>query len=197
MGLISNGTTIFDAGAMTSSLIGAMKFESMATLSNSASVSFTLGSEREYIFHFVNVHAATNAVKFTFQVSTDSGSSYGVTHTNTYWNSYHAEGGAGGTNNYEANGDSAQTTNEVELIREDKMSGDNDHSCAGHMHLFNPSSTTFAKHYIARTQNNHEAEYSMDSYIGGYLNTTSALTNIRFKMSSGNMESGKIIMYSL
>lgn len=197
MGLISNGTTIFDNGAMATGFGNDMKFESSATLSNSASVSFTLGSEREYLFHFVNVHAATNAVKFTFQVSTDSGSSYGVTHTNIYWNSYHSEGGAGGTNNYESVADSAQTTNEVELVREDKMSGDSDHSCNGHMHLFNPSSTTFAKHYIARTQNNHEAEYSMDSYIGGYLNTTSALTNIRFKMSSGNMESGKIIMYSL
>ena len=118
MGLISNGTTIFNNGAMATGIGTNMKFESSATASDSSSIAFTLGSEKMYIFHFVDVHAATNAVKFTFQVSTDSGSSYGVTHTNVYHNAYHAEGGAGGAYIYEVTGDSAQTTNEVELVRD-------------------------------------------------------------------------------
>ena len=197
MGLISNGTTIFNNGAMATGIGTNMKFESSATASDSSSIAFTLGSEKMYIFHFVDVHAATNAVKFTFQVSTDSGSSYGVTHTNVYHNAYHAEGGAGGAYIYEVTGDSAQTTNEVELVRENKMSGDNDHCCTGHLHLVNPSNNSEVTQYFARTQNNHEAEYSMDSYIAGYFNDTNDLTHIRFKMSSGNIQAGKIIMYSL
>ena len=196
MGLISNGTTIFNNGAMASTLGSAMKLVTASTASSSSSISFTLGTEKEYMFYFVNMHPQTNAVKFTYQVSTD-GSSYGVTHTNTYVNAYHNEAGTGSALNYEAVGDSAQTTNEVELVREDKMSSDNDHSCCGFLHLFDPSNTTFVKHYIARTNNTHESEYTMDSYISGYFNTTSALTNIRFKMSSGNIDAGKILMYSL
>jgi len=196
MGLISNGTTIFDNGAMSSSFGGVFKLVSSSTASSSSSISFTLGTEKEYMFYFVNIHPQTNAVKFTFQVSTDGGSSYGVTHTNTYFNAYHNESDSGAALNYEATGDSAQTTNEVELVREDKMSSDNDHSCCGFLHIFEPSSTTFVKQYIARTQNNHEADYSMDSFIGGYFNDTNDLTNIRFKMSSGNIDAGQILMYS-
>ena len=196
MGLISNGTTIFNNGAMASTIGSAMKLVSASTASSSSRISFTLSTEKEYMFYFVNMHPQTNAVKFTYQVSTD-GSSYGITHTNTYVNAYHNEAGSGSALNYEAVADSAQTTNEVELVREDKMSSDNDHSCCGFLHLFDPSNTTFVKHYIARTNNTHESEYTMDSYISGYFNTTSALTNIRFKMSSGNIDAGKILMYSL
>ncbi len=196
MGLISNGTTIFNNGAMASTIGSAMKLVSASTASSSSSISFTLSTEKEYMFYFVNMHPQTNAVKFTYQVSTD-GSSYGITHTNTYVNAYHNEAGSGSALNYEAVADSAQTTNEVELVRENKMSSDNDHSCCGFLHLFDPSNTTFVKHYIARTNNTHESEYTMDSYISGYFNTTSALTNIRFKMSSGNIDAGKILMYSL
>ncbi len=63
--------------------------------------------------------------------------------------------------------------------------------------LFNPSSTTFVKHFISRTSSNHASDYELDTYIAGYFNTTSALTNIRFKMSSGNIDAGTILMYGI
>ena len=204
MGLISNGTTVFDAGAMASGFGGSMTFIKKLTASSSASLSFVDGSSdvvldntyKEYVFIFKDIHPATNGVTFTFQVSTDSGSSYGVSTTSTYFNAYHSESGANALN-YEAIADIANATSEVPIIREDKLSSDNDHCGVGIMRLFNPASTTFVKHYIVRTQANHEAEYSMDSYIGGFINSTSAVDAIRFKVSSGNIDSGTISLYGI
>jgi hypothetical protein len=58
MGLISNGTTIFDNGAMASGFGGNMVLVSSATASASATIDFTLGSYKEYQFYFVNIHPA-------------------------------------------------------------------------------------------------------------------------------------------
>jgi len=77
------------------------------------------------------------------------------------------------------------------------LSSDNDHCGIGKLFLFNPSSTTFVKHFLSRTQANHEADYSLDNYIGGYFNTTSAIDAIRFKVSSGNIDSGTIKLYGI
>jgi len=175
------------------------------TASSSATLSFVNGSSDVvldstypiYLFKFINIHPATDGVDFTFQGSTDTGSNYGVTTTHAYFNAYHNEGGSAASLGYETVADLAQSTNEIELIREQKLSGDNDHCGTGELFLFNPSSTTFVKHYISRTQANHNADYSMDSYIGGYLNTTSAIDAIRFKVNSGNIDAGTIKLYGL
>ena len=142
MGLISNGTTVFDAGAMASGFGGSMTFIKKLTASSSASLSFVDGSSdvvldntyKEYVFIFKDIHPATNGVTFTFQVSTDSGSSYGVSTTSTYFNAYHSESGANALN-YEAIADIANATSEVPIIREDKFPPDKrvvftPHTCA-------------------------------------------------------------------
>jgi hypothetical protein len=152
---------------------------------------------KEYVFKFINIHPQTDGVDFTFQGSTDTGSSYGVTTTHSYCNAYHSEGGVSSGPQYEAASDIASGTGEIELIREEKLSADNDHCGCGELYLFEPSSTTFTKHYISRTQANHSANYSMDSYIGGYFNTTSAIDAIRFSVNSGNIDSGVIKLYGV
>ena len=49
MGLISNGTTIFDAGAIDSGVAkGALTFISKQTASSSATISFTSGIDSTY-----------------------------------------------------------------------------------------------------------------------------------------------------
>ena len=63
------------------------------------------------------------------------------------------------------------------------------------MYLFNPSSTTFVKHFIARTR--VEALYTTDGLVGGFLDTTSAIDAVDFKFASGNIDSGVIKMYGL
>ena len=92
MALISNGTTIFDNGSMASGFGSNLIFISKQTASPSASIEFTSGIDstyKEYIFYFVNIHAGTAWVNFTFQASTDSGSNYNTTVTSTAFQAYH------------------------------------------------------------------------------------------------------------
>ncbi len=77
------------------------------------------------------------------------------------------------------------------------MGTDNDQSGAGYLHLFNPSSTTFVKHFIARCQHYMYIDYSQEYYTAGYGNTTSAIDAIQFKMSSGNIDSGEITLFGV
>ena len=179
---------------------GAWTLISTVTASASADISFTSGLDStydEYCFKFINIHPETDGVDFTFQGSTDTGSSYGVTTTHTYFNAYHNESGSASALNYEGSADIASGTDEIELIREEKLSADNDHCGCGFLYLFSPSSTTFVKHYTARTQANHSADFSMDSYIAGYFNSTSAIDAIRFSVNSGNIDAGDICLYGI
>ena len=119
MGLISNGSTVFDAGAM--SLGGSMTFMKKLTASSSATLAFVHGSGgvdfstyKEYMFTFNNIHPATDGEDFQFNMSIDSGSNYNVTKTSTYpyaYNSYAISGLAG--LDYVADFDLAQSTSEL------------------------------------------------------------------------------------
>ena len=195
MGLISNGTTIFDNGAMASGFGGSLVFISSATASASASIEFTLGSYKEYKFFFVNIHPSTDNVNFTVNFSTDNGSNYYVTKTTTFFRANHYENGTGGSVSYEAGQDLAQSTNEQNLMN--AFGADADQNAGGYLQLFNPSSTTFVKHFIAVTSGTQDDNSVRVPYVAGYANTTSALTNIRFKMSSGNIDDGTIYMFGV
>ena len=205
MALISNGTTIFDGGSMASGIGSAMVLIKKLTASSSSDLQFVHGSSgvvfdstyKEYVFVYNSIHPGTNAVEFTFQASTDGGSSYGLTTTQTYFNAYHNEADSGAAIGYEGIADIANGTDEIELVRENKLSSDSDHSGSGVLHIFDPANTTFVKHYTARTHTNHEADYNMDSFINGYFNTTTAINAIRFKTSSGNIDSGTITLYGI
>jgi hypothetical protein len=39
--------------------------------------------------------------------------------------------------------------------------------------------------------------YSIQTFVAGYINTTTALTRIQFKMDSGNIDSGIIKLYGI
>ena len=192
MGLISNGTTIFDNGAMASGFGGSMTFISSATASSSASIEFTLGDYKEYQFYFVNIHPASSQ-NFEFQGSTNSGSSYGVTITSTAFRAYHDESDTATALQYDTASDLAQSTSFQRLM---KITTDNDFNCSGTLKIFNPSSTTYVKHFISNCNGNN-ANYSQNEFYAGYFNTTSALTNIKFQMSSGNIDDGKILLFGI
>jgi len=200
-----NNNSISSITAASSLPTGAMTLIKSQTASSSATISFVHGTSDVvldstypiYLFKFINIHPSNDGVDFTFQGSTNTGSSYGVAATGTYFNSYHNEGDSGAALAYEPVADIAQGTGEIELIREEKLSADNDHCGCGELWLFSPSSTTFVKHYMARTQANHSADYSMDSFIGGYFNSTSAIDAIRFSVNSGNMATGTFKLYGI
>ena len=200
MGLISNGSTIFDNGTVNAG--GSMVFIKKLTASSSATLSFVDGTDgvvlddtyKEYVFTFKDIHPANNAVQFEFNLSTDSGSNYNVTKTSTFFRAYHSES-SGENLSYRTNRDLAQSTSNQPLVEE--IGNDNDQQLSGYLHLFNPSSTTFVKHFISVTNAVASADYSTNGYIAGYGNTTSAVDGIRFQMSSGNIDAGDICLYGI
>ena len=178
---------------------GGLNLISTQTASSSSTISFTSGIDstyKEYIFRFYDIHpSASDPTGITFQGSTNTGSSYGVNITSTYFRSTHDEDGSNGALAYQASQDLAQSTNFQNIGQ--SVGNDNDQCLAGHLHIFNPSSTTFVKHFIARTNNAHQADKSRDVFSSGYMNTTSAIDAIQFKMASGNIDSGIIKMYGV
>jgi hypothetical protein len=188
---------MLSSGAFNVSL-GSQVLISEQTASASSSVSFTSGIDSTYPiykFEFIDIHAGTDQVNFTFQGSTNGGSSYGITMTTTYFRAVHGEDGSSGTVSYETDKDLAQSTSFQRLTH--VQSSDNDGNSAGTLFLYNPSSTTFVKHFMSRTSLMQDGGYAFDSNIGGYFNTTSAINAIQFKMSSGNIDSGTIKLYGI
>ena len=176
---------------------GALNLISTSTASSSSTISFTSGIDstyKEYIFKFINIHPSTAAV-FTFNGSADSGSNYNVTKTTTHFRAYHNEGGSDTDLTYDSGSDLAQSTNFQNLGHAIKT--DNDASGVGYLHLFEPSSTTFVKHFIAQFSVLQNSDYNMNSYIAGYFNTASAIDAVQFKMDSGNIDSGVIKLYGI
>ena len=177
--------------------LGALTKISSQTASSSASLSFTTGIDstyKEYIFKFYNIHPATDNVDFTFNGSTDGGSNYNVTKTSAGGSAAHREDDSDAFLQY-ADGLLAQSTSYERITQAN--GNDNDQSVSGYLHLFEPSSTTFVKHYILRANNAVFLDMSDERFTGGYFNTTSAVDAIDFKMSSGNIDSGVIIMYGV
>ena len=180
------------------SSLGSLTHIATQTASSSASLSFTSGIDstyKEYIFYFVNIHPSTDSVGFGFNGSIDGGSNYNVTKTTTLFNAYHNESGSQSNLGYRSTEDLAQSTSFQQF--QINYGNGNDESGVGKLHLFNPSSTTFVKHFLSVSQNYHSADYSINPFIGGYFNTTSPINGIQFKMSSGNIDSGQILLFGL
>ena len=177
---------------------GAWNFIAKQTASASADISFTSGIDstyKEYIFTFKNLHQATDVAQLTFQTSTDGGSSYGVTCTSTFFYSAHGESGGGTGVHYWDVRDLAQST-DFQILSED-AGNDTDENYAGYLHLFNPSSTTFVKHFMSTVQSTQRTNYSSIIRAAGYFNTTSAIDAVQFKISSGNIDAGDICLYGI
>jgi hypothetical protein len=177
---------------------GALVLLSTQTASSSASLSFTSGIDStydSYVFKFYNIHPATNDVQFEFNFSTDGGSNYNVTKTTTYFNAYHNEGDTATSLAYDGSYDIAQGTGFQTLSL--GQGNDTDESTSGTLQLFNPSNTTYVKHFISNTNNYQHNNYTINNYSAGYGNTTSAVNAIRFQFSSGNIDDGIIKMYGV
>ena len=184
----------FEAG----DLGGSMVLLSTQTASSSSAISFTSGIDDtydEYVFKFINIHPATDGVDFEFQADTGTNTNYNQTITSTFFKSLHDESGGTTALSYDTSSDLAQSTSFQHLSR--NVGNDNDQSIAGTLQVFSPSSSTFVKHFISRTNVYTNDDYSIDSAIAGYFNTTTAITRFQFKMASGNMDSGTIKMYGI
>jgi hypothetical protein len=176
---------------------GTLILLSEQTASASASISFTSGIDStydEYIFKFINMHPSAGSY-FSFNMSTDNGSNYNVTKTSTFFYGLHLEDDATAQLDYDTSRDLAQGTGIQNISA--YVGTDNNSSVSGTLHLFSPSSTTYVKHFIVRTQGRTSSVGSIDNFTAGYGNTTSAINAVDFKFSSGNIDDGIIKMYGV
>ena len=192
-----------DADGFETSSAGSMTLIKTITASSSSTVSFVNGSSdvvldntySVYKFQFINIHPSAH-IEFAFNASVDTGSNYNVAKTTTTLASWHAENGASSGLSY-IDEDLAQGTGVARISG--NLYTDNDSSMSGVMYLFNPSSTTFVKHFLTDTQ---RMDYSSQGYTNrwlssGYMNNTSAVDAIQFSMVSGNIDAGTIKLYGI
>ena len=181
---LANNSSLANITALPSSVSGGgMTLISEQTASGSANISFTSGIDDtydSYVFKFINIHPATDDTNFQMNFSTDGGSNYNVAKTTTYFRSIHNESNATALIGYETANDLAQGTGFKTLC--DDIGADADQNANGTFNLFNPSSTTFVKHFTCRIAVSQSADYAMDLYTAGYGNTTSAVNAIQFKI---------------
>ena len=200
MGVISNGTTLLDAGALDSGVAtGAMVLLSTATASSSATIDITSGIDstyKEYIFKFISIHQSNDGADFQFQVDTGSNTSYNQTITSSGFAAFNQEdNSARSVATHSGSAVLHQETGFQDLGR--SLGNDNDQSLSGQLHLYEPSSATFVKHFIGVINEYANNDGTNQRFVAGYVNTTTAITRIRFKMDSGNIDSGTIKMYGI
>ena len=194
MPLGAHKATLFGVAGVST---GDVVLLSTQTASDSSSLDFTSGitsTYGEYIFKFYNINPATDGAKFEFQGNAVGQSGYNETITSTLFCAYHDEADANTDLQYESARDQAQGT-AYQYLTSGVGSGA-DENCAGELHLFNPSSTTYVKHFYARVNEYYYVDYTLDNFVAGYFNVTTAIDEISFKMSSGNFD-GTIKMWGV
>ena len=201
MPFISNGTTILDNGAFSVSLGSKVHIKTL-TASSSATLSFVHGTDGVvldstypiYKFEFINIHPATDNVEF--QVNFRDGSTdYDATKTSTFFRALHDEADTTTALAYRTGGDLAQGTGFQRL--NEGIGANGDQSVSGELKLFNPSSTTFVKHFMGKFSGCNAGDREDTTYVAGYCNVTVAIDGVQFKMTSGNIDSGTIKLYGI
>jgi len=177
---------------------GALNLISTQTASSDSTISFTSGIDstyKEYIFKYYNVHPSTGASLY-MNLSADGGSNYNVTKTSTAFRAFHQEDDGDASLTYLTGYDLAQGTGSQRISGAINASNA-DESCSGTLHLFDPSNTTFVKHFLATTNAYGESVYSHQLFIAGYGNTTSAVNAVQFSLNTGNIDTGTFKLYGV
>ena len=167
------------------------------TASSSSTVTFASNIDdtyKEYIIKFYDVHPTTDNVDFQINFR-DGSSAYDATKTTTMFRSWQLENGTSTGLAYDDGRDLAQSTGVLQIGYD--IGNDNDQSASGYLHLYDPSNTTFVKHFISRTNTIMSTDKQEDAYVAGYCNTTSAIDGVQFKFASGNIDAGTIKLYGI
>ena len=183
---------------------GALTHIKTLTASSSANLSFVDGSSDVvldntypiYLFKCINMHPATDDVFFAVNFR-DGSTAYDATKTSTHFRAYHNEAGNDTTLGYYTGGDIAQGTGVQRLAGMGIPNHENDASASGELYLFNPSSTTFMKHFISDFNCMGSDTYSLRNLVGGYCNVTAAIDAVQFTFTSGNIDAGTIKLYGI
>ena len=195
---VANNQSLTAITALPSAVSGgAMTLLETQTASGSSTISFTSNIDstyKEFVFKFYDINPATDSAKFSFQADTGTNTSYNQTITSTFFYSYHDEADSDTTLEYNASYDLAQSTSFHNLSN--LLGNGSDESLAGTLTIYDPSNSTFVKHFISRCAMYQSGNYTFDIFTAGYFNTTTALTRFQFKMHSGNFD-GVIKLYGI
>ena len=176
---------------------GKMTLLQTQTASSSSSIDFTSNIDSTYpiyIFKLINIHPSVDNHIFEFQGNASGGSGFNETITSTVFRAYHTEGDSTSLE-YVTSEDLAQGTDYQHLAN--GLGNANDESLSGELTLFNPSSTTFVKHFLCVMNSSAVTPATYNDFVGGYFNTTTAITRFQFKMSTGNIDAGTIKLYGI
>lgn len=204
MAIISNGTTMLDAGSFSVGL-GALTFIKDVTVSGASNATILHGSSSVvfdstypvYLIKYINVFSSTGqniAMNFT-----TNGTDWNLNQVTSAWVSEHSENDSDVARmDYSESYDKAGSTDQIVFnINKGGLENASDASGSGEMYIFNPSSTTFVKHFISRANSLSEYPGSTDNFVCGYANTTSAVTGVRFHVVSSGTLSGTFLLYGL
>jgi len=200
-----NNNSISAITAASSLPTGAMTLIKEQTASSSSTISFVDGTSDVvlddtypiYLFKFINIHPGTGDSRILFQGSIDSGSNYNVAMTTTAFRAQYYENDSNASLAYQTSADLAQGTG-FQRLGILGIGSDNDECGNGYLYLFNPSSTTFVKHYMSRFSETGAEPREVDGFGAGYFNTTSAIDAIRFQFdNSSNIEAGTFKLYGI
>tara|TARA_R110002020_G_C16197341_1_gene765985 strand:- start:662 stop:1279 length:618 start_codon:yes stop_codon:yes gene_type:complete len=203
MAIVSNGTTMADAGAF-SGVLGAMTLIKTVTASDGdATVAFEDGSasvvlDSTYPIYRITIsgaHPEEDGKYMTMQFNAAGGSGYDETLTTTMFRAFHFENDAADGLGYNTSHDLAQSTSRQNIT--EAVGAGADEACSGEIWLFNPSSTTFVKHFTTRMSPYYNADGAIDWFTAGYINTTSAIDEVNFSFSSGDVDAGTFKLYGI
>ena len=200
---IPSGVTMANSGTASGFGAGPVLIQSQ-TASSSASISFTTGLDNtydEYIFYYINIQPATNRAKFLFQVNASGQTGFNEAMTTTSFIAYNRAASAGSTSlGYRSGADQVNSDKIYQKLSEE-ISNVSKGCTSGEFHLFTPSNTTYLKRFYQKSHEYNDTGggsiYSNASYTAGYINVTAAITEIDFKMDTGNIAAGTIKLYGV
>tara|TARA_R100000008_G_C3491431_1_gene118928 strand:+ start:64 stop:660 length:597 start_codon:yes stop_codon:yes gene_type:complete len=154
------------------------------------------GTYVAYEFHFINLHPVTDTAHLTFQVNATDQTAFEENMTSSFARAKNHENGSDQefvimSGNDQGDGDEAE-----QMLSNENGNG-NDESLNGVFTIYDPGNGTYVKHWISRIVEYHASDIVMDSFVAGYIDSTTAIDEIRFKFHSGNIDSGTIKMYGI
>ena len=153
------------------------------------------GTYLVYQFIWQAIHPETDTAVFGFQVSDDTGSSYGIAATQTHYRFYNKD--AAPNNNNIGGGDPGDAGSTDELKFNSHPGADADQSQSGWLTFYNPADTTFSKMWEGASPNYTSNDYINHHLFAGIIIPTAAVDAIRFQFSTGEIQAGTVSMYGL
>jgi uncharacterized protein DUF5907 len=195
---ITLGTNLSMSGTTLNATAGsgALILLEQHTASSSASLDFTTclsSTYDEYVFEYVNLLPATNAVDLWMRMSTNGGSSYdsGSNYVASIFDWNNTGTGVAGQG-------LASPTTAIKLASASNISNNSSFGVIGGLRLFSPTSSSLDKLVLYRIAYREQGGTTLQNVDGSgvYLSAT-AVNAVQFLASSGNLTSGTVRCYGI